>query len=123
MKGQKKEITRQEVHAHLSGKLNAQLNSEYSMAELMSQAYSIKNSVFRTPPWMKIRIRDIYDPTTHVENNKAGGIDIIDLANIYTCSFISTKDIGIMHDDFSFEVYGRFDFSDVRGCNLMQSEL
>lgn len=121
MKGQIKEMTRNEVHSFLSQKLNSQVNSEYSMAELMSQAYSINNFIFNAPAWMKIRIRDIYDPLSLLGQKKSGGIDIIDLANIYTCSFISTKDIGIMHNNFTFEVLGRYDFSDVRGCNLMQN--
>ncbi len=121
MKGQMKEITRNEVHSFLLQKLNSQINSEYSMAELMSQAYSINNGSFKSPSWMQIRIRDIYDPLSLIGQKKSGGIDIIDLANIYTCSFISTKDIGIMHDNYTFEVLGRYDFSDVRGCNLMQN--
>ena len=121
MKGQFKEMTRNEVHSFLLQKLSSQVNSEYSMAELMSQAYSIHHGIFKAPSWMQIRIRDIYDPLYMLGQKKSGGIDIIDLANIYTCSFISTKDIGIMHDNFTFEVLGRYDFSDIRGCNLMQN--
>ncbi|MEI6124449.1 MAG: acyl transferase [Bacteroidota bacterium] len=123
MKGKMVEITRRDLYKRLAKKLNSPIHSEYSMAEIMSQAYSVKDGVFKTPWWMQILIRDIYDPLSRLGNNKSGGIDIIDLANFYTCSFISTKDIGLLHDDLSFEVFGRFDFSDVRGCNLMVNTL
>ncbi len=123
MKGKMKEITRDELHSKLVRKLKSPIHSEYSMAEIMSQAYSLSNGVYLTPPWMHVRTRDVYDPLSCAENEKSGGIDIIDLANIYTCSFISTKDIGILHENLTFEVLGRFDFSDLRGCNLMQTSL
>ncbi len=120
MKGRRKEITREEMHLALRKKLNVnKIYSEYSMCELMSQAYSVEKGLYTSPPWMKIRIREINDPFTHSGSGKSGGINIIDLANLYTCSFISTKDIGILHDDGSFEVLGRFDYSDIRGCSLL----
>jgi len=123
MKGQMKEITRNELHTKLVRKFNSPIHSEYSMAEIMSQSYSSRNGIYMAPPWMHVSIRDVYDPLSCVENGKSGGIDIIDLANIYTCSFIATKDIGILHDNSTFEVSGRFDYSDVRGCNLMQTSI
>lgn len=120
MKGKRKEITRSELHAFLSAKFDINIiHSEYSMCELMSQAYSKGHGLFSSPPWMKIYIREFNDPFSMAQNEKNGGINIIDLANLYTCSFISTKDIGISHEDGTFEVLGRFDFSDIRGCSLL----
>jgi hypothetical protein len=121
MKGQRKEITRMELHDILMQKLNVQtIHSEYGMTELLSQAYSKGRGIFYSPPWMKIIIRDPHDPLSVInECDKAGGINIIDLANIYSCSFISTSDSGKLHENGGFEVSGRFDNSDVRGCNLM----
>jgi len=89
------------------------------MTELLSQAYSNGNGIFRTPPWMKILIRDINDPFHLLPYGATGGINIIDLANLYSCSFIATQDLGKLHEDGSFEVVGRFDDSDIRGCNLL----
>jgi hypothetical protein len=89
------------------------------MTELLSQAYALKDGKFQTPPWMKILIRDLNDPFTYLRNHRNGGINIIDLANIHSCAFIETSDIGITSDDGTFEVLGRFDNSDIRGCNLM----
>jgi hypothetical protein len=89
------------------------------MTEILSQAYSKGNGIFKTPPWMKILIRDVNDPASILSENKTGGINIIDLANIYSCSFIATQDLGKLHADGAFEVLGRFDESDIRGCNLM----
>jgi hypothetical protein len=89
------------------------------MTELLSQAYSKGNGLFHTPPWMKILVRDIYDPFSYVEKGKTGGINIVDLANINSCSFIETKDLGRIYDNGSFEISGRFDNSDIRGCNLL----
>jgi hypothetical protein len=90
------------------------------MTELLSQAYSTGNGLFRCPPWMKILIRDPQDPLTILkEPGRTGGINIIDLANVNSCAFIATSDLGKLHEDGSFEVLGRFDNSDVRGCNLM----
>jgi phenylacetate-coenzyme A ligase PaaK-like adenylate-forming protein len=121
MKGRRKEITRGELHEILKQKLNVPvIHSEYGMTELLSQAYSKGNGIFNCPPWMKIMIRDPHDPLSIAdEPGKTGGINIIDLANLYSCSFIATGDLGKLHNDGSFEVMGRFDNSDIRGCNLM----
>ncbi|HNX06763.1 MAG TPA: acyltransferase [Bacteroidales bacterium] len=120
MKGRRKEITRRELHEILKKNLDvAEVFSEYSMCELMSQAYSTGDGLFKTPPWMKIYIREFNDPFACADDEKNGGINIIDLANLYTCSFISTKDVGVMHADGTFEVHGRFDDSDIRGCSQM----
>jgi phenylacetate-coenzyme A ligase PaaK-like adenylate-forming protein len=120
MKGRRKEIVREELHALLKSKFNvSEIHSEYGMTELLSQAYSPGNGIFKTPPWMKILIRDTNDPKTLLEDPKSGGINVIDLANLYSCSFIATQDLGIKYSDGSFEVIGRFDNSDIRGCNLM----
>jgi hypothetical protein len=89
------------------------------MTELLSQAYSKGDGKFKTPPWMKVLIRDPYDPFNYLKHGKTGGINIIDLANMYSCPFIETQDLGKMHPDGSFEVLGRFDQSDIRGCNLL----
>ncbi|MGC1390322.1 MAG: acyltransferase [Bacteroidales bacterium] len=121
MKGRRKEITRSELHTILKEKLNVlSVHSEYGMTELLSQAYSKEDGIFYCPPWMKIIIRDPMDPLTlYNESSGTGGINIIDLANINSCSFIATGDLGRIHEDEGFEVLGRFDNSDIRGCNLM----
>ena len=121
MKGRRKELTRPELHSILKEKFNAfSIHSEYGMTELLSQAYSKGNGIFYCPPWMKIIIRDPLDPMTlYNEPDRIGGINIIDLANINSCSFISTGDLGKVHEDGGFEVLGRFDNSDIRGCNLL----
>lgn len=121
MKGRRKELTRTELHGILKEKLNIiSVHSEYGMTELLSQAYSKGDGIFYCPPWMKVIIRDPQDPLTiFTEANKTGGINIIDLANINSCSFIATGDLGKVHEDGGFEVMGRFDNSDIRGCNLM----
>ena len=120
MKGRKKEIVREELHSVIKSATGLSgIHSEYGMTELLSQAYSKSNNLYKTPPWMKILIRDTNDPFDYIETGKSGGINIIDLANIYSCSFIETKDLGKIHKDNSFEVLGRFDNSDIRGCNLM----
>ncbi len=120
MKGRRKEIIRKELHQILSKKLNLTvIHSEYGMTELLSQAYSKGNGIFQTPPWMKILIRDLYDPFRYVEKGRSGGLNIIDLANLNSCSFIETQDIGKLTNENNFEVLGRFDQSDIRGCNLM----
>jgi phenylacetate-coenzyme A ligase PaaK-like adenylate-forming protein len=121
MKGRRKELTRAELHAILKDKFKVQsIHSEYGMTELMSQAYSKGDGMFYCPPWMKVLIRDPQDPLTiYSEPGKTGGINIIDLANINSCSFIATGDLGRVHDDGGFEVLGRFDSSDIRGCNLL----
>ena len=89
------------------------------MTELLSQGYSKGENIFNSPPWMKILIRDVNDPLSIIGKNKTGGINVIDLANIYSCPFIATQDLGKQFDDDSFSVLGRFDNSDVRGCNLL----
>ena len=121
MKGRRKELTRTELHSILKEKLNVPyIHSEYGMTELLSQAYSKGDGVFYCPPWMKIVIRDPHDPLTYYEEpDQTGGINIIDLANINSCSFISTGDLGKVHPNGGFEVLGRFDNSDIRGCNLL----
>jgi phenylacetate-coenzyme A ligase PaaK-like adenylate-forming protein len=121
MKGRRKEITRPELHTILKEKLNIlAIHSEYGMTELMSQAYSKGDGIFYCPPWMKIIIRDPQDPLSlYSEPGVTGGINIIDLANINSCSFIATGDLGKLREDGGFEVLGRFDNSDIRGCNLL----
>ncbi|MFA5619634.1 MAG: acyl transferase [Weeksellaceae bacterium] len=124
MKGRKKEITREELHQKLKTGLGVKrIHSEYGMTELLSQAYSKGDLKFRTPQWMKILIRDTEDPLTILPSEKTGGINVIDLANLNSCSFIATEDLGRKFDDGSFEILGRFDHSDVRGCNLMVSDV
>lgn len=123
MKGRRKEITREELHRFLCSKLGVtEIHSEYGMTELLSQAYSNGNSLFRTPSWMKILIRDAYDPFSYEQVGKTGGVNVIDLANVHSCSFIETQDLGKIHENGSFEILGRFDNSDIRGCNLLVNE-
>ncbi|MEP5612208.1 MAG: acyl transferase [Cyclobacteriaceae bacterium] len=118
MKGRRTEITRSELHQKLKDAFHVkEIFSEYGMTELMSQAYG-KNGGFRFPNWAKVLIRDINDPFSYLANGKTGGINVIDLANVDSCSFIETKDLGKSQNN-TFEVLGRFDNSDVRGCNLM----
>lgn len=120
MKGIRKEVIREELHQILYNAFGVdRIYSEYGMTELLSQAYSMGEGKFRTPPWMRILIRDMNDPLSLTGNNKTGGINVIDLANINSCSFIATDDLGRTFHDGSFEVLGRFDNSDIRGCNLM----
>jgi len=120
MKGRRKEMIREELHSQLySGFGVKTIHSEYGMTELLSQAYSKGNGIFNCPPWMKIVIRDTNDPFTIVNSGRAGGVSVIDLANFNSCSFIATQDLGKVYADNSFEVLGRFDNSDIRGCNLL----
>ncbi|TSE04234.1 acyl transferase [Aquimarina algiphila] len=120
MKGRRKEMIRQELHQILKDGFGiSQIHSEYGMTELLSQAYSKGNGIFYCPPWMKASIRDPEDALTILDANKTGGINIIDLANINSCSFIATQDLGKIYNDGSLEILGRFDHSDIRGCNLM----
>jgi hypothetical protein len=119
MKGRRKEITKDELHAELIKGLGAEfISSEYGMSELLSQAYSDKDGLFTSPPWMKILCRDVNDPFSYVDEGKTGGINVIDLANLYSCSFIATQDLGRIEKE-SFRIMGRFDNADIRGCNLM----
>lgn len=120
MKGRRKEMIREELHEVLcKGFGVSAIHSEYGMTELLSQAYSKGEGIFICPPWMKIIIRDTNDPISTLPNDKTGGINVIDLANINSCSFIATQDLGKTYANDSFEVLGRFDQSDIRGCNLL----
>lgn len=120
MKGRRREIIRAELHESLKSGLGVEnIHSEYGMTELLSQAYAVKNGVFECPPWMKILIRDPEDALTLLPQGKSGGINIIDLANINSCSFIATQDLGKNLGNGKTEILGRFDNSDIRGCNLM----
>ena len=120
MKGKRKELLRTELHSILCNAFGVrEIHSEYGMTELLSQAYSKGNSIFKAPPWMKILIRDTNDPLSLQQSNKSGGVNIIDLCNIYSCSFIATQDLGKIENNNSFEILGRFDNSDIRGCNLL----
>ena len=122
MKGRRKELVREEVHAQLKQAfgLNS-IHSEYGMTELLSQAYSKGEGLFETPPWMRVLIREAEDPFTYMPIGRSGGINVIDLANIHSCSFIATDDLGRLNADKTFEVLGRFDSAELRGCNLMMA--
>lgn len=120
MKGRRKELIRNELHNILKKGFGvSEIHSEYGMTELLSQAYSNGNGIFNCPPWMHVLIRDTEDALTIQKSGKTGGLNVIDLANINSCSFIATQDLGKIHEDGSFEIIGRFDNSDIRGCNLM----
>ena len=120
MKGRRKELVRKELHKLLSDGFGVdKIHSEYGMTELLSQGYSNGNGIFNCPPWMKILTRDTEDALTINKPGKPGGINVIDLANFNSCSFIATQDLGKAHQNGSFEIIGRFDNSDIRGCNLM----
>lgn len=120
MKGRREEIIREELHKTLCEKFGVKkIHSEYGMTELLSQAYSNGDGIFNCPPWMKVFVRDVNDPFQILPNGKTGALNIIDLANIHSCSFIATQDVGRVPKDGSFEVLGRMDNSDLRGCNLL----
>ena len=120
MKGRRKELIREELHTILKNGFGVhQIHSEYGMTELLSQGYSKGNGTFECPPWMKILTRDTEDALTIQSKNRTGGINVIDLANYNSCSFIATQDLGKVDVDGNFEIIGRFDNSDIRGCNLM----
>ena len=120
MKGKRKELLKEEIHQLLQEAfMTEKIHSEYGMTELLSQGYSKGENIFNFPSWMKILIRDVNDPLSIIGNNKTGGVNVIDLANIYSCPFIATQDLGKTFDNSSFTVLGRFDESDVRGCNLL----
>lgn len=122
MKGKREEMIRADVHEQLKKGFGvSHIHSEYGMTELLSQAYSKGDGIFQTPPWMKIIIHQQHDLFTEAGEGQTGVISVIDLANIYSCSFITTQDVGRKHTDGSFEVLGRTDFSDLRGCNLLIS--
>jgi hypothetical protein len=119
MKGRREEWTRQEVHAFLKTRTGLKkIHSEYGMTELLSQAYSRGEGIFTAADWMKVLVREEDDPL-QVKTSGKGVINIIDLANIYSCSFIATDDAGTVYTDGSFEVSGRIDNSDIRGCSLL----
>lgn len=120
MKGKRKEMIREELHQELCNGFGVKsIHSEYGMTELLSQAYSLGYGIFECPSWMQISIRDTEDALSYIRDGKTGGINVIDLANINSCSFIATQDLGKKYSNGSFEVLGRFDHSDIRGCNLM----
>lgn len=120
MKGRRKEIIREQLHEVLKNSFGVKhIHSEYGMTELLSQAYSKGEGKFVCPPWMRVEAREIDDPLSPVLTQKTGGLNVIDLANLNSCSFISTQDLGRVFSDNSFEVLGRFDNSDIRGCNLL----
>jgi hypothetical protein len=122
MKGRKKEITKDELISQLSNSFqSSKISSEYGMSELLSQAYSLENGQYQPPAWMKVQTTEINDPGKFCRIGKTGIIQVIDLANIHTCCFIKTSDIGIIHEDEKFEVLGRIDHSDMRGCSLLIS--
>jgi phenylacetate-coenzyme A ligase PaaK-like adenylate-forming protein len=120
MKGQRKEMIREELHQILCDGFGVpSIHSEYGMTELLSQAYSLGNGVFECPSWMHILIRDTEDALSYVDYGKTGGVNVIDLANINSCAFIATQDLGKKQPNNAFEILGRFDHADIRGCNLM----
>jgi phenylacetate-coenzyme A ligase PaaK-like adenylate-forming protein len=120
MKGRRKELVREELHSILKNGFGVDnIHSEYGMTELLSQGYSKGNGIFKTPPWMQVLTRDTEDALTINPPEKNGGINVIDLANYNSCSFIATQDLGKVHKNGTFEIIGRFDNSDIRGCNLM----
>jgi phenylacetate-coenzyme A ligase PaaK-like adenylate-forming protein len=121
MKGRREELTRSQLHSILKESFNLKaIHSEYGMTELLSQAYSAQNGLFDSPPWMKVLIREVNDPFSYIkEDLKTGGINIIDLANVDSCGFIETQDLGRKVNHKLFEILGRFDNSELRGCNLM----
>lgn len=120
MKGTRAEWTRPALHAHLRAHIGTDhVHSEYGMTELLSQAYAAEEGRFRTPPWLQVVIGDPTDPRRWCALGERGRIHLIDLANLHSCSFLATGDMGRMHTDGSFEVLGRFDAAEVRGCNLM----
>lgn len=122
MKGRRKEMIREELHAHLKKAFSQDsIFSEYGMTELMSQAYA-EGSSFITPPWMRIQIRETSDPLCYLNHGQTGGLNIIDLANYFSCAFLATQDLGKSYPGGEFEILGRFDHSDIRGCNLLVAE-
>ena len=120
MKGKRRELLREELHEVLGSAFRLQaVGSEYGMTELLSQAYAPSKGEFHCPPWMRVKVRDTQDPFALLGVGKSGGLNVIDLANLYSCSFIETQDLGRINPNGSFSVLGRFDHSDIRGCNLM----
>jgi phenylacetate-coenzyme A ligase PaaK-like adenylate-forming protein len=123
MKGTRKELLKEELHAYLKKGFHIKnVQSEYGMTELLSQAYSKKDGLFESPPWLKFLVREVDDPLKLRHDHKTGGINVIDLANLHSCSFIATKDLGRITKEGYLELMGRYDHSDVRGCNLMMGD-
>ncbi len=120
MKGRREELTREEVHLELRTSFGVpKIFSEYGMTEMLSQAYSKGDGIFKAPPWLKIIVRDLYEPVRLLPGESTGAVNVIDLANLYSCSFLATADLGKVHADASFEILGRVSGAEVRGCNLM----
>lgn len=120
MKGRREELTREEVHLELRTSFGVpKIFSEYGMTEMLSQAYSKGDGIFKAPPWLKIVVRDLYEPVRLLPGESTGAVNVIDLANLYSCSFLATADLGKVHADASFEILGRVSGAEVRGCNLM----
>ncbi len=120
MKGRRKEMIRDELHGTLKPAFHvSEIHSEYGMCELFTQAYALKRGLFKFPKWAKVLIRDINDPFVYLPVGRTGGVNIIDLANVDSCAFVETKDLGTVGDNDAFEILGRFDNSDIRGCNLL----
>ena len=120
MKGHREELPKAELHRRLCEAFGVErIHSEYGMAELLSQAYSSGDGIFCAPPWMRVLTRDVNNPFARPAVGRRGAIDIIDLANLYSCSFISTQDVGVVFDDGRFRIEGRVSDADVRGCNLL----
>lgn len=120
MKGRRVELSKESLHKILCNAFGvSEIHSEYGMAELLSQAYSIGQGIFKPVPWLKVMVRDLNDPFVHLKSSHTGGVDIIDLANVFSCSFIQTSDLGTCYADGSFSLGGRISGSDIRGCNLL----
>ena len=120
MKGRRVELTRTELHEILTKAFQVEtIHSEYGMTEMLSQAYSNGAGIYQSPPWVQVMVRDPYDPLSYLPYGKTGALNIIDLANLYSCSFLSVSDLGKTYADGSFEVLGRMDNAEIRGCNLM----
>ena len=123
MKGKREELTKMEVHSLLKSDFQVEkIHAEYGMTELLSQAYSKGDGLFQTPPWMRVLIRDSYAPNFYLEKNRTGGINVIDLANYYSCSFVETSDMGKLTENGFFEIVGRMETAEIRGCNLMYEQ-
>ncbi|MBL7923529.1 MAG: acyl transferase [Bacteroidia bacterium] len=120
MKGRRKEMIREELHDLLCRAFGVQrIHSEYGMTELLSQAYSTGQGLYQAPPWMRVRIREVNDPFSYLPAGAIGGLCITDLANVHSCAFLATQDLGRVQEDGRFEVLGRFDHAEARGCNLL----
>lgn len=120
MKGHRAEMSKAELHSVLCNAFGVdKIHSEYGMAELMTQGYSVGEGIFAAPPWMRVMVRDVNNPFKVLDRGRRGAINIIDLANLYSCSFIATQDMGIVYDNDTFRIEGRVTDADIRGCNLL----